>query len=276
MANLLKEAIADAKAVRAIAEKSAISTLTEAFAPQMQSMLSRRIAEEGMEDEEDDTEPAYEPTPPPAAPPAEEMPPAAPEMEDEEDVDLDEVLAELEGDTEMEEEPIEEAEDDFNFEDEEEPVDESTIDEILQEVEDELDAPAEDDEEMSSPTPTMENRQLKRKLKEAYKVISSQKSILNEVGVLNAKLLYTTKILGKYSLTEAQKMKVLEAFDRCDNLKETKIVYVTMAGNFSKRSDKPGRKITEGAASKAVKSIAKPINENVFVNKERWQKLAGL
>lgn len=275
--NLLKEAIADAKAVRAIAEKSAISTLTEAFAPQMQSMLSRRIAEEGLEDEEDDTEMPPAETTPPAEPTAtEEMPPAAPEMDDEEeDVDLDEVLAELEGDTGMEDE---ETMDDPLVDEvasEEEEVDDEMIDEILQEVEDELET--EEDEDCGpKSSPTMENRQLKRKLKEAYKVISSQKSILNEVGVLNAKLLYTTKILGKYSLTEAQKMKVLEAFDRCDNLKETKIVYVTMAGNFSKRNDKPARKITEGAASKAVKSIAKPINENVFVDKERWQKLAGL
>jgi len=56
--DLLKEAIADAKAVRSTAIANAKLALEEAFTPKLQSMLSQKIAEE-MEDEvneEDDLE----------------------------------------------------------------------------------------------------------------------------------------------------------------------------------------------------------------------------
>lgn len=285
--DLFKEAIADAKAVREIAQKNAISTLTEAFNPQMQSLLSRKLAEEEMEDDEEldlpiaeeEMEDETQEEMPPAAPAEETPAEAEPPAEDEEDFDLDEVLAELEGDEEMEEDPITEEEDETMTEPEPE-VDDESIDEILREVEDELAAEeaCDDEEEVA---PTMENIQLKRKLKEAYKVINAQKTVLNEVGVLNAKLLYTTKILGKHELSESQKIKILEAFDRCNNLRETKLVYSTISQNLSSRksSKNTTKKITEGAASKAIKSISNPINENTsgeLVVKNRWKKLAGI
>ncbi len=51
MNKLLKDAIADAKAVRETALANAKLALEEAFAPKLQSMLSHKIKEE-MEDEE--------------------------------------------------------------------------------------------------------------------------------------------------------------------------------------------------------------------------------
>ena len=56
--DLLKEAIADAKAVRSTAIANAKLALEEAFTPKLQSMLSNKIAEEMDEDdmEETDTE----------------------------------------------------------------------------------------------------------------------------------------------------------------------------------------------------------------------------
>ena len=53
--NLLKEAIADAKAVRETAIANAKLALEEAFTPKLQSMLSRKIEEE-MEEDEDKVE----------------------------------------------------------------------------------------------------------------------------------------------------------------------------------------------------------------------------
>ena len=50
MNNLLKEAIADAKAVRETAMANAKIALEEAFTPRLQSMLSARLAEEAEED----------------------------------------------------------------------------------------------------------------------------------------------------------------------------------------------------------------------------------
>ena len=53
--NLLKEAIADAKAVRETAIANAKIALEEAFTPRLQSMLSTKIEEE-MEEEDDKVE----------------------------------------------------------------------------------------------------------------------------------------------------------------------------------------------------------------------------
>ena len=50
--NLLKEAIADAKAVRETAIANAKLALEEAFTPKLQSMLSNKIEEELDENEE--------------------------------------------------------------------------------------------------------------------------------------------------------------------------------------------------------------------------------
>ena len=51
--NLLKEAIADAKAVRATALANAKLALEEAFAPRIQSMISSHLQQEAEGDEED-------------------------------------------------------------------------------------------------------------------------------------------------------------------------------------------------------------------------------
>ena len=58
MSDLLKEAIADAKAVRETALQNAKMALEEAFTPHLKSMLSAKLAEddEEWEDEEGDEE----------------------------------------------------------------------------------------------------------------------------------------------------------------------------------------------------------------------------
>ena len=54
MQDLLKEAIADAKAVKETAIANAKLALEEAFTPRIQSMISSRLAEEEMEGEEEE------------------------------------------------------------------------------------------------------------------------------------------------------------------------------------------------------------------------------
>ena len=50
MSDLLKEAIADAKAVRETALQNAKMALEEAFTPRIQSMLSAKLAEDDHEE----------------------------------------------------------------------------------------------------------------------------------------------------------------------------------------------------------------------------------
>ena len=113
-------------------------------------------------------------------------------------------------------------------------------------------------------------------LKEAYNTIESLRSDLNEVNLLNAKLLYTNKIFKAKTLTESQKVKVLGAFDKAGTVKETKLVFETLSEGLKEKKKSP---ITEslGAASRVSRSVnaKKPIIETDPMV-ARFQKLAGL
>jgi hypothetical protein len=119
-------------------------------------------------------------------------------------------------------------------------------------------------------------KEMEEKLEEAYAALETVKSDLNEVNLLNAKLLYTNKIFRAKNLTENQKVKVLEAFDKATTTKEAKLVYETLSGEV-KTTKSPVTESMIGGASKAagVAPTKKPILE---VNDQfaRWQTLAGI
>ncbi len=112
-------------------------------------------------------------------------------------------------------------------------------------------------------------------LKEAYSTIETLKSELNEVNLLNAKLLYTNKIFKAKTLTESQKVKVLGAFDKAGTVKETKLVFETL--NEGLKSKKSPIRESLGAASRVSGNVntKKPIIETDPMV-ARFQKLAGL
>jgi hypothetical protein len=327
--DLLKEAIADARAVKETAVANAKIALQEAFAPRIQRMISDQIENEldseegmpaeepamddmgdmgaeeagedfnwvdnnlsaevggdtydfevGMAGEEGEMEPEMG---------AEELPMEEPQSDeemqdeynegyDERDLDLESIIRELEGDME----PEMEAEDDLTMEGEDasmnkysdlEESDDMNIDEIIESIlreEDEMeDVPAEED--------STELDEAKEELEEAYKTVRQLKSIINEVNLLNAKLLYTNKLFRNFELSEGQKMKVIENFDRAANTREVKLVFSTLAESFNRPTKK--RVVKESYASKPTATTA-PKNTNVitegFAQAERWKKLAGL
>ena len=92
MDDLLKEAIADAKAVRETALENAKMALEEAFTPRLQSMLSQKIQTE-MEDEDEVEELSYKED---DEDPSDEDSMAA-EMEDEEDPDEKNLVSRVPG-----------------------------------------------------------------------------------------------------------------------------------------------------------------------------------
>lgn len=113
-------------------------------------------------------------------------------------------------------------------------------------------------------------------LEEAMSTISTLRSELNEVNLLNAKLLYVNKLFKSKNLTEAQKVKVINAFDRAETVKETKNIFETLQESLNVIPTKNSIKESLSYASKAV-GVAdrKPIVENNdFV--ARMQKLAGI
>ena len=123
---------------------------------------------------------------------------------------------------------------------------------------------------------TQESQLPNKELKEAYNVIKTLQSELNEINLLNAKLLYTNKIFRNKSLTESQKIKVLTAFDKATSKKEAQLVYETLQESLKVSTNKSPIKESLGSASKMLgNASAKPIIEvdNQFA---RWQQLAGI
>ena len=190
-------------------------------------------------------------------------------MEDEEEVDLDleSVIAELESEMEEayhEEEEVSEEEMEEEM-DEEEEID---LDEVIRTLK-EMEEGDYNEEEM-------EEEEMAEELEEAYKTIASLKKTINEVNLLNAKLLYTNKLFRTFDLNENQKVKVLENFDRTSSVREVKLVFSTIAENLNV-ARKKRTVIKEGYASKPTKSSApkKIISEGNELA-ARWKKLAGL
>jgi hypothetical protein len=160
------------------------------------------------------------------------------------------------------------AEEDDTMEEGEDMADDEEVDiqEIIRSLreEDEEDAPAEEE------APAEE-------LEEAYNVIKFLKGKINEVNLLNAKLLYSNKLFRNFTLNENQKMKVIENFDRAHSLREVKLVYSTLAEGFKMPATK--KIVRESFASKPSAST-KPANKQVISEgaelAARFKKLAGL
>jgi hypothetical protein len=120
-----------------------------------------------------------------------------------------------------------------------------------------------------------DTKELKAELHEAIKTINSLKNSLTEINLLNAKLLYVNKIFKAKTLTESQKVKVVNAFDRASTTKEANNIYETLKDSLGE-SKKQSIKESVGFASKALgKAPASPIVEvDSYVN--RLQILAGI
>jgi hypothetical protein len=139
-----------------------------------------------------------------------------------------------------------------------------------------------DDEEEDAEAQAEAVSKLTSDLEEHRNVVKYLRSKLNEVNLLNAKLLFTNKLFRAHGLTNEQKLKVVETFDRAKNLREVKLVFSTLAESFGSKMTSTSKPIKEskGSASKAVastkpKSTPKVI-EDGFDMKQRFKKLANI
>jgi hypothetical protein len=377
---LLKEAIADAKAVRETAIANAKIALEEAFTPRLQSILSKKLQAEMADEEEvedkveenndvsseigggDNKQPAAKANDADTdlSGIAKQSGEVGSEVEDydkvkglnEEESDDEEKadMKEAEGEDEKEEEPIKE-EDEMDMDDMSDDSDEDELDleaiikeleaQIAEEGEEEMahedepvaaegeeapveepvaaepvaepaveaeevptEEPAHDDEEIDldeilremgygddeeevkeaeEPAHDEEKEKMAEELKEAYSTIKSLKGTINEVNLLNAKLLYANKLFRSYNLTNEQKVKVVENLDRTSSVREVKLVYATLAESMkftgTERKVAAKKTMTEGFASKpqATTAPAKEIiaeSSNELAN--RFKQLAGI
>lgn len=359
---LLKQAIADAEAVRETAIANAKLVLEESITPQIKSVIARRLrveAENGGEEEMEDTpelkkdapemEEASElPFEDGEAEGSSEMPadtsaigtgdnkePSddafdSSEMDmsgeapadsatdwyddwSEADFDLGEIIKELENDIaalsgsedteeegeeeEMPEAPVMEAKEEEELEEakkeeeekkplkememggeEDEDEKEVSLEEILAELEAE-EEPAMDDEKSAMVQKLAGLKGELAQYREAVKVLSGR---LQEVNLLNAKLLFTNKMFRKEGLNNDQKVRIVESFDRATTVREVKLVYTALVENLSTQAKafNSSRKkvVVEGLASKAIPSTAPKSKEVIVENTvaHRLQQLAGI
>ena len=355
MDDLLREAIADAKAVRETALENAKIALEEAFTPRLQSMLSKKIATEmedseieddhEMEDDhdmEDGHEMGHEESEMEDDHDVEdgEERNEEEEMEDEDDLDLNSVLAELEADLneeDEEEDKVDESEKSDKDEedkvdeseksdkDEEDKVDENDVSSDIGKADNKVNPEANDSTKSGAQGPEGEGsdkesgkelgdhevvddlvesedldldevlkalteeedaedeadkvEELQAELKETREVVQFMRDKLNEVNLLNAKLLFSNKLFRAYGLNNDQKLKVVETFDRTKNLREVKLVYATLAESFKKPSKPLSESVSKGSSSKPVAST-KPAKQEVLSEgaemKARFKKLANI
>jgi hypothetical protein len=112
-------------------------------------------------------------------------------------------------------------------------------------------------------------------LKEAYSTIETLKSELNEINLLNAKLLYTNKIFKSKTLNESQKVKVLSSFDKAKNVGEVKMVFETLNEGIKVSKNTINENLGRASKGTIAPNVKKPIVESneAFL---RMQKLAGI
>jgi hypothetical protein len=121
---------------------------------------------------------------------------------------------------------------------------------------------------------------MEEELAAALATIDELRSSLQEVNLLNAKLLYMNKVFKGQNLTESQKIQVVKTFDKAESAKEAKLVYESLISTFVKKEEKAPIKESLGFASKASGMITGTKNSNAVIDSDaqitRWQKLAGL
>jgi len=191
--------------------------------------------------------------------------------EDEEEIDLDELLQELEAVSEGDKE--------------------KEMEEAKHDKDDKMEAKhSKDKDAMEEDTSTQVNAEsdgkdynvnrvakLEEDLKESVKTIETLKKDLNEVNILNSKLLYVNKIFKANNLTESQKVNVIAAFDKAETVKEVKLVFETVSENIVTKKETTIKE-HKGMASKATGTTAsKPeVISEVSDAVRRMQKLAGI
>ena len=148
------------------------------------------------------------------------------------------------------------------------------LEEILREMEEDM--KADDKKEVDEAKEEKEEE-----LKEAYSTIKSLQKTINEVNLLNAKLLFANKLFRAHNMTNEQKVKVIETLDRTNSVREVKLVYSTLAENFKFSTNKSTKKsISEGIASKVTKSTKPAQSKQVIAENtdfsDRFKKLAGI
>jgi hypothetical protein len=114
-----------------------------------------------------------------------------------------------------------------------------------------------------------------KELEEAMRTIQTLRQEMNEVNLLNAKLLYVNKIFKAKNLTESQKLKVIASFDKATNVKEAKVVFESLNSALQT----PAKKAIKESFGFASKATGVAQNRTIVESNDvitRMQKLANI
>ena len=198
---------------------------------------------------------------------------------DDEEIDLDELLAELEATTAEGKHKDDEKMEEGEHKDKKDEAMHSKKKDKAMEEETSTQVEAESDGANFNVNRTVSEEQLQKELDEALETIEQLKGDLHETNLLNSKLLYVNKIFKANNLNESQKVNIIAAFDKAETVKEVKLVFETVSENVvTTKKEQVSESKVKGIASKATGTApAKPeVIAEVSDAVRRMQKLAGI
>ena len=124
----------------------------------------------------------------------------------------------------------------------------------------------------------LNREEVDEELAEALTTVEALRVQLQEVNLLNAKLLYVNKVFKSSNLSEGQKVNVIAAFDKAETVKEVKLVFETVSKNVVAKP--VAIREHKSFASKPTGTTARPNNPEIISEVsetvKRMQKLAGI
>jgi hypothetical protein len=125
-----------------------------------------------------------------------------------------------------------------------------------------------------------ENEKLQALNNDSTKILSALKEQLENMNLINAKLLYTNKALGNVSLNERQKQQIVESISKADSVLAAKTIYETVQNaveNIGKEKEAPQslrETLNRAATPYAVKKSASNSLNDLMA--DRMKALAGI
>ena len=124
----------------------------------------------------------------------------------------------------------------------------------------------------------LKNTELTTKLNEVTGIFGELRENLAETSLMNARLLYTNKVLGDVSLNERQRTKLVESISKADSVEEAKVIYETLLSTVGSAPKKQPKSLSE-AVNKTTSTLLlsrKKEDKKYDPSTERWKILAGL
>ena len=84
-----------------------------------------------------------------------------------------------------------------------------------------------------------ENERLEKEVDDLYEAVDSLKMKFDEMTLVNAKLLYTNKVLNDTAYNRRQKNEIVESIQTADSVEKAKIVYETLQSAVGARKSSP-------------------------------------